>query len=54
MAVYLKDSEQIQDFLTFIGAQLAALDMMNEKTGSIAKVAGNGILTGINAIKRSK
>ena len=29
--VYLKDSEQIQDFLTFIGAQLAALDMMNEK-----------------------
>ena len=31
MAVYLKDSEQIQDFLTLIGAQLAALDMMNEK-----------------------
>jgi len=31
MAIYLKDSEQIQDFLTFIGAQLAALDMMNEK-----------------------
>lgn len=31
MAVYLKDSEQIQDFLTFIGAQNAALEMMNEK-----------------------
>ncbi|MBR5497155.1 MAG: fibronectin type III-like domain-contianing protein, partial [Clostridia bacterium] len=32
----------------------ALVDMMNEKPGSIAKVAGNGILTGINAIKRSK
>ncbi len=30
-AVYFKDSEIIQDFLTFIGAQSAALDMMNEK-----------------------
>lgn len=31
MAVYLKDSEQIQDFLTLIGAQSSALEMMNEK-----------------------
>lgn len=31
MAVYLKDSERIQDFLTLIGAQGSALEMMNEK-----------------------
>lgn len=30
------------------------VDLMNEKPGAIAKLALNGVLTGINAIKRSK
>ncbi len=30
-AVYFKDSELIEDFLTFVGAQNAALNMMNTK-----------------------
>ena len=32
----------------------ALVDLMNEKPGALLKVAGNGILTGINAIKSSK
>lgn len=32
----------------------ALVDLMNERKGAIAKLAANGILTGINAIKRSK
>ena len=31
----------------------ALVDLMNEKPGALLKVAGNGILTGINAIKSS-
>ena len=32
----------------------ALVDLMNEKSGAIAKLAANGVLTGINAIKRNK
>ena len=36
------------------GLANALVDLMNEKPGALLKVAGNGVLTGINAIKSSK
>lgn len=32
----------------------AIVDLMNEKPGAIAKLAANGVLTGVNALKRGK
>lgn len=54
MATPIRTLAALSNGVVTEGLGNALVDLMNEKPGAIAKLAANGILTGINAIKRSK